>query len=302
MLTVSKTLDQLTDAALDELARYNEGGFRVVLGAAALADASDTSFELTDGTRANITDVIEFEGELVYITAKTSDPTPVFTCVRGFDGTTAAAHAAGTAGLVNPLFPRRRVQAVIKTALGRMEANGIPLVKQTTVNREADLYHAELPAETREVYQVTFIGEDGHPYHLDKWEFTDVPASVLATGKLLRIPRYVDDEDDLIVTYRAPYRWSTYPSEPVGASTITLPEGAQDVPVLYTIARIVTRREISRQQLDRSEEWNNSQQVVNGISSGLVRMLWQDFYRSIDEAKRLFQAPTYRPYRKARRF
>jgi hypothetical protein len=56
-------------------------------------------------------------------------------------------------------------------------------------------------------------------------------------------------------------------------------------------------REISRQQLDRAEEWARTEPLRGNGGGALVRAKWQDFYRVLDEARRVVQAevPKTRP-------
>jgi hypothetical protein len=301
-MTVTVTLAQLIDRTMFDLAAPGEQGKQVVIGSTALTTTAATTFTLTDGTNINVSDVAEFGDELVLITGKTDDAVPVFTAARGYYGSTAATHAAGTIGLVNPTFPRRRIAEAIRRAFPRLEALGVPLVQSTTLNREVGLAYCQLPVDCREVYQVMYWGTDGRLYHLNGWEqFDDVPTAKFSTGKILNLPRYLEDTDDIEVIYRAPYRWSTYPSDPDGDATITVPEGAEDLPSLYAAAWLTSNREVSRLEIDRSEEWGRTEQVQRGVTAALVRAKWQEFYRSLDEARRLNRTPTPIIYRSGKR-
>lgn len=305
MLTVSKTLDELIDATLQEVARYDERGYRVVLDSVGIPATSTVTFSLVDATRVSISDVIEFGSELVLVTGKTADPIPVITVSRGYDGTTAAVQAAGLPGMVNPQFARSRVGKVVQQALTRMDAARVFCVLNATFNKTVGAQYVAMPDACRNVLRVgvfdtkTLRFEDD----IDGWQFFDnIPTATVSSGKIVRLPRYVHDADNLIITYRVPYRWSTWPTAPGGTATITLPEGAEDLPSIYASARLVSRRELSRLDLDRSEEWSRSQSVVQGVTSGLVRQMWTEFYKALDEAKTLNVMPIPRPYVRMRRF
>jgi hypothetical protein len=95
--------------------------------------------------------------------------------------------------------------------------------------------------------------------------------------------------------------WSSHPTEPTESATVTLPEGAEDLPALYASAWAVSSREISRGEIDRAEEWNRSEPQRGGVSLSLSKMLWQNFYRSLDEVRRLSPLPVNRPYVKMSR-
>lgn len=292
MATVSKTLGELVDQTMFDLTQPGENGRIVVMGSTALTTTSATSMTLTDSTGVAITDVLEFGSELVLVTAKSADAVPVLTVSRGYFGTTPAVHADGDAGTVNPTFPRQKVAEAIKRSFARLEAFGIPLVKSGTYNRVAGLSYVSMPAETRDVYEVWYHGTDGRFYEVEGWRFVDnIPTGKVATGKALNVSRLIADTDDLEVTYRAPYRWSTHPSAPVEASTIDIPEGCEDLPSLYAAAWLASSREMSRAELDRAEEWNRTEQYERGSVGAMIRAKWQEFYRALDEARRLNPVP-----------
>lgn len=298
MATITVSLGTLVDRALLELQSPMEQGLLVVLNADNLSSTVDTTLTLTDGSGVNVNDMIQFGAELVLVTAKTTDAVPVFTVARGYYGTTAAIAAVGTVGIVNPPWPRVRIAEAIRRSFVRLEALGLPLIKAAAYTRTTGLQQVAIPEEVRRVLQVRYVATDtGKIINVDRWQFEDrLPTATFATGKVLILPTYVRNTDQLQVTYQAPYRWSTYPANPVEASTVDLPEGADDLPALYASAWLVSRREISRSQIDRSEEWNASENQKGGVSSTLPRVLWQEFYRALDETRRLNPAPIHRPY------
>jgi hypothetical protein len=294
----------LVDAALDQLGGYMDIGYQVNVGGNALtASSSDTTLTLTDATRVNTTDVIEFGWELCLVTAKSSDATPIVTVTRGYDRTTPAAHASDSVGYVNPQFSRRRVASAITRSFSRLDAAGVFPVQSGTYERTTDLKYVTLPANTRDVLSVRYWGVDGHFYPVDEYRFIDdVPTAKISTGKALNVPRYVINGDDLEVTTRIPYRWSSYPSDPTADSTITLVEGAEDLPSLYAAAWLIEGRELNRLQLDKSVEWQNTAQVQGGTPVGMVRQMWGEFYKALDDAKRLYVPDIPRPFIRKRRF
>jgi hypothetical protein len=303
MALLTLTLGELIDRALMDLVDPGGQGRQVVLGSDALSTTSDTQFTLVDADGVNQTDVVEFGSELVLVTEKSADADPILTVSRGYYTTTAAVHAAGTVGHVNPTYPRKRIAEAIRRSFGRLEALGVPVIKTSTVTREAGYSYAEMPGECREVYEVLYWGDDGRLLVLDGWAFHDnLPTSKFSTGKSLNLPNYVADADELEVKYRAAYRWSEHPVAPTEASTIQIPEGAEDLPALYAAAWLVSSREISRSDIDRAEEWSQTAPFERGQSSTLVRAKWQEFYRALDEARRLNPMPQPITYRRRPRF
>ena len=297
MATVTKTLDELVDAALVELVAPGETGRMITFGGDLTDSATTTT--IADPTGVNPSDVIEVDNELIQVTAKSDDPTPVFTITRGFYGTTPAAHTASTSpGYVNPPFPRHRVATAVNRSLVRLESYGVQLVKTATLNRETGLAYVELPSDCRQVLQVLYWGTDGRLRDMQGWQdYHNLPTAKFSTGKMLNISYVVADSDDIEVVYRAPYRWDSYPSSPTGSSTVELPEGAEDLPSMYASAWALSSREISRSEIDRTEEWSRTEQMERGQTGALVRAKWQDFYRALDEARRVNPVPTPLVYR-----
>lgn len=289
------TLGTFIDRALLELRSPSEVGHRVVL--AGSISASDTELTLADASAVQTSDRLEFGSELLLVTAKTSDPIPVLTVARGYFGSPAATHAAGDLGETNPTYPRIRVAEAIRRSFARLEALGLPLIQSDTFNRETDLRYVILPAETREVLRVSYIGTNGKWLDLDRWEHVqNVPTGKVASGQMLAVPRIVMDDDDLEVVYRTPYRWSSYPVAAGETDTMSMQEGTEDLPAVYAAAWLVGAREISRQELDVATEWNQGEPSRGGVSMSLLRLKWQDFYRALDEASRLVPLPRHRPY------
>lgn len=303
MLSVTKTLDSLVDDALAEIARYDERGYRV-LTTSDMSDTTGTTLSIDNGLRVSASDVIEVDNELMLITATSADPNPILTVSRGYDGTTAATHTSGTPGTVNPMFARRRIARWVVRAFARLEAKGIFNVVSTQLYRTAGEEYFVLPGDCRDVIRVGYMDSYGRfEPKIDGWRFfDDMPTTLIPSGRIVRLPRFLADTDQLIVTYRAPYRWSNYPADPDGSSTISMPESTQDLPPMYAACCAATGREMSRQDIDRSAEWNRSQGYTSGISTGLVRQKWQEFYQAVDDARRLYVPDIPRPFVRSRRF
>lgn len=297
MLTTTVALGSLIDSALYELESAGDRARPVVIGATALSATSDVDFTLASGD-LQVSDIVEFGSEIVLITARSEDATPIYRCSRGYYGTTATTHASGVVGVVNPPYPRRRVADAINRCLTRLEALGVPLVTSAALSREAGLRYIELPTNVRQVLQVLHINTTtGKVLPIDGWRvFSSIDTDITASGKLLHLPNYVMDADELQVIYRSPYTWTgTFPAE---TATVEMPSGSSDLPASYAAAWLVSAREVSRQELDRAEEWSRTEPVRGGSSGALVRAKWQEFYRALDEAQRVvaFEVPKHRPF------
>jgi hypothetical protein len=296
--TTTVTLGSLVDSALFEIEHPAERGAPLTISDTDfLENVTDTQFRLKSGA-LNVSDVVEFGSELMMVTSKSSDLSPIYTVQRGYYRTTPAVHGPGTVGQANPQFPRRRVAEFVGRGLTRMEALGVPLVSAETFNREPGKRHVVLPAEVRQVLSVSYINPDsGRVAQLDGWsEHDNVPLSVAATGKILSLPWYVSDADDLHVVFSEPYSWvGGFPAE---SATVTVPAPAVDVPSAFAAAMLVSGREVSRMQIDRAEEWAQTEPLRGQGGGALVRAKWQEFYRLLDEARRVVahDVPVHRPF------
>jgi len=296
--TITVTLGSLVDRVLLELQDPTSAPLHTTLAVA--IDASVTTLTLASAASANISDVLECDSELLLVTAKTSDPVPVLTVSRGYYSSTAAAHSLGAIAAVNPRHPRVRIADAVRRAFPRLEALGLPLVETTSLARVAGAQYAVLPQSTRDVLRVGYVNPSTFKWHdLGNWEFIDnYPTGLVSSGKVLRIGSLIADDDTLQVTCQVPYRWSSHPTAPTEAATITMIEGSEDLPAVYSTAWLLSRREIARTDLSRSEEWNQGEPSRGGVSAATVRLQWQEFYRALDEARRLVRGsvPVHRPY------
>lgn len=295
MNTLEVTLGSLVDRALLQLQAAPEQGRQVVLGES--LTTTDTQFQLTGSNALQVSDLVEFGTELMLVVAKSQDANPIYTVARGYYQTTAATHTINDIGETNPQWNRVRVAEGVKRSFRTIEAAGVFVLRAELLVPELSLnesrYVIPMPEETRDVWSVR--GTD--LYELGRWEFVDdLPKSEYSTGKLVRLPISAGTTSDFYVTYRVPYRWDSFPDAPDEDSTIELPEGTEDIPAHYAAAWCLSAREISRTELDRAEEWGKTEPIRGGASLAHARALWQEFYRSLDEARRLDPPPPRRPF------
>lgn len=297
MNTVTVTLGALVDKVLVDVQDPSTTPLHVVTATSLTSGA--VTMTVTDAAAVNISDVLEIDSELLLVTGKNTDPIPVLTVARGYYGSVAASHSSASLAYVNPRHPRVRVAEAVKRCFTRLEGLGLPMIESDTFNREAGYQYVEMPSKVRDVLRVGYVHPtSGRWFDVGAWAFIDsVPTSLAASGKILRLSRFPADDDDLIVTFQVPYRWSTFPTAPTETSTITLLEGTEDLPAVYAVAWLSARREVARQDIARAEEWNQGEPSRGGVSGSTVRVQWQEFYRALDEAKRLFRTlPVSRPY------
>lgn len=302
--TVSVSLGTLIDEALSRLYRHSERPLQVSMSGGP-SDAADTTLNLTtgDASKISITDVIEINQEAMLVTA-VDTATDILTVARGYAGTTASAdHLATHPVLVQPghlradiaRFVQRCVSGPMNVYLPYMVtgADGTDLLYRT-----AGKQYIEMHADTQRVLSVRhFISVTGRIIDVGGWQFEeDIPTGLITSGKALRVPSTVENDDALIVVSVRPYAWSVVP--PVESSTISLPLASEDLPSLWAAAYAITGHEITRLDLDQIEEWNQDAAVRQGFNIRIMRELWGEFYRRIDEARRVQNVPRHRTFRK----
>lgn len=294
-VTVPVSLGALIDETLDGLYRASERPRRLVVGSDAVDDINDTQFTLSAG-HAAVTDMVEGGAELMLVVGKTQDATPVYTVARGYLGTDRETHPTGKALLLNPPYPRATVKRWVLRAINGLMNTELPYIETSSHQTIPVGGLIELPEDTIEVLAVRHYGVlDGRVADVGGWQFEDgLPASILASGKGLRVHSGVTPDDEVLVTVRRPYSFQGEGEE----ATVQLPVAAQDIPVLWATAYGQSRREVSRAELDKIEEWNQEQAIRAGVNLRMIRDMWGEVYRRVDEAKRVHRLPKHRPYRK----
>lgn len=196
--------------------------------------------------------IIEIGTELVYV-ENFDRTTGIATGVlRGFRGTTAEAHTAGTGVRNSPRFPRIAVKRAINDAIAALHPR-IMSVKKTEIVINASIKQYELPANTVEVLSVQH--ETHGPSKLwlpsKRWWFDFTGASNTTTGKAVSI---IDGSagNKAQVVYVADPTELTYGDD---FSTVTgLPAWARDIVVYGACWRLVSFLDTGRTSINTAEQ------------------------------------------------
>ena len=293
--TTSVTLGALIEETLDSVYRSAERPTPVVVGANAIDNDADITFTLSAGS-LDVTDRAEGPlGELMLVTAKSNDATPIYTVSRAYQATTKADHPTGTVFLKNPDFTRAQVKRWIQRAVSSIMNTELPFWTTDEYARHVDFQYIELPDDSLKVLRVRYFGLiEGRFSDVGGWEFQEVPTNLVPSGRVLRVSAAISTDDTLIVDVQRPYVFTGAGED----ATVPLPVSGQDIPVLYAAAYGQSRREVSRAELDKIEEWNQDQAIRAGVNLRMIRDMWGEVYRRVDEAKRNHRMPKTRPYQK----
>ena len=242
---------------------------------ASSVDASATTLTFTyalSGLREGT--VFEIGTEQFYVwTSNTSAKTVVVE--RGFNGTTAAAHATNAIATVNPRFPRARTLNQLNADLADLSSplNGLfrvltvdiayngndRMVNLTGVTDMIDLYDVRL----------RYLNDD-YPVIRSVRLLRDMPTTDFASGFALAFDAPVRP-GTLRVSYKAPYGSFTSESDTltsVGGSTYL-----DDLLVLGAQMRLVAPREIKRNFTESQGDTRRAEEVPAGAVANSMLQL-----------------------------
>lgn len=291
MASTTVTFNDLIDEALSVLYEHSERPRQTSVGANALSTISDTNLTVADPSKVSVTDLIEMaDGEQLLVTGRSD--TDVFTVARGYNGTPASAeHVTSTQIVINPKYGRLEVERWVKRWFHVAGNVYLPNLATIVAYRTPGEQLVELPADTLDVVSVRAQGTGGRISDVGHWQVErDVPTTLYPTGIVMRVSVTLTDDDELWVTRVAPYVTS--------GISVDVPLGAEDLPILFAVAYGAARREVSRLDLDSVQEWNQAAAIGNGQQLRLIRELWGEYYRRLDDARRIHPVPKHRPYRK----
>ena len=289
------TLRQLIDETLETLYRTAERPRPVTLGTAVSSSTIARQIVLTEGAPyVSTTDTLEFGSELMLVTTKTEQVNPTFTVLRGYAGTTAVDHVFGEIGFINPYWPRSVVRRHIERFFRNIAPVHVPFVEAFLANTTfmaagIGSQSIALDEDVIDVLDVRYQSPTtGRIVNVPGWHFEDhLPAAISSSGKALKVPSIVSPTDDLLVTVSRRYFFSGSTED----AAITMPDGISDIPSMWTAAMLASGREVSRLELDKLSDETGEAAARAGANVGLLRLLWTNVYRRIDEARRIDPKP-----------
>lgn len=199
---------------------------------------------LADGLNFS-TGLLEVGEELVY--AQLFDRTTgIFTgCLRGWRGTTAAAHVAGEIIRSSPEYPRVSVRkAVNKTLLALGQLYAIKSYEFTSTGR--DRY--TLPADAQGVLRISFSpwGWGDAWEKVNQWSVVNDPSDPFDTTKAVDIPPIPSGRTIRVVYSAIPTTMDSLTDD--FATTTGLPDWAQEIVVRGAVWRMLTDVDLSKVQ------------------------------------------------------
>jgi hypothetical protein len=241
--------------------------------------------------------VIQIDSELMYIW-EIFPGSKSATVERGWNGTAAAAHVAGSVTILDPKFPRAQILEAINAEIDDLSSpmHGLFQVKSLELNYNGTSLMVNLPTTDKIIDLISvslrYIATD-YPKIRRCRLIRDLPNDDFNSGYAIRFDEQVR-AGRLIVVYKTPF--SNVTSESQNLQNIAgFPTTAEDILMMGAQIRLVSPREIKRNFTESQGETRRSDEVPTGsVSSSINNIIRMRRDRITAEAARLArQYPTF---------
>lgn len=245
-------------------------------------DASQTSLSV-DNSDAVSMGISEIDEELIFVSVSANNTLTLAPFGRGYNGTTAAAHALNAMVTFDPVFPVAEVKRAINQTLKACYP-ALYAVKTTTLTFSGAQATYELPADCDKVLRVSWeaVGPSQAWLTIPSWTFDSKAGT--ATGKSLTILDPPLPGRTVKVVYQA-----SFSELSLDADTVTdagFPESAVDVLLYGTTAKLVRFLDLSRLQTTSVENLSRSQLVGANDAGKIANQLLSIYQMRLAEERR----------------
>lgn len=219
--------------------------------------------------------VIQIDNELIYIW-ETSSGSKTLTIERGWNGTTAASHAAGAIVTVDPRFPRAQVLEAINAELDDLSSpvNGLFQIKSLELNYNGTWSMINLPTTDTIIDLVSvslrYIATD-YPKIRRCRLIRDLPNDDFNSGYGIRFDEQVR-AGRMVVVYKAPFTNVTSESQNIQNMT-GLPSSCEDILMMGAQIRLVSPREVKRNFTESQGDTRRAEETPFGSVTGSVNQI-----------------------------
>lgn len=255
--------------------------------------STDTTFTCDAATVTNLSrGLVEIDDELILVKTYDSQSGVVsvmgLTNGRGYEGTTAAAHAAHALVTSNPAFPKARIKEALNQAIRGLYPS-LVVFSDTEITKLSPQVEYALPADVDDVWYVTgqLIGPSKVAQPLPNWRYNPkARVSNFPTGKSLQVFDYVTSGQAVKVVYIKP---PTQLSAGTDDFTLTgYPERMSDLVVYGACKRLLPALESARLQ-QQSVEATERAPLVPPASASKAASLYASLYAERLEEERALQ-------------
>lgn len=215
-----------------------------------------TNYRMGEGSR------IEIGSELMYVSAFNTT-TKTATVVRGFHGTTPAAHTSGAMVITNPRVPRFTIMDYINDCLEDMHSLGLFAVGISEQTYSGSTIGYSLPSDVEEVLavQARWDSTAQHWDYAHDWEFMDnAETDQFANAKALMMLTALPASAPFRVIYATGFTQVTAESDDLEANAGLASYMARLV-YGYCMAQVLALEEAERSQISQAQNHQRSQDV-----------------------------------------
>lgn len=244
------------------------------LSAQVTATATSVSFQYDmSGIRSGA--VIEVDSELMYVW-EANLGTKTATVERGFNGTTAAAHASGSICTVNPRFPRNQILEALNDELADLATpvNGLYRLKALDVRYNGTDLMINLPT----IGEVISLAEVRYRNKSDEYLLAknvqlirNLPTKDFGSGMALKFNE-TPKQSDIRIVYRAPFARIVRETDDLQINC-GFPISAEDILVMGAEIRLMAPREMRRNFTESQGDTRRSDEVPAGAIANSITNL-----------------------------
>ncbi|MFF3363580.1 phage adaptor protein [Streptomyces misionensis] len=251
----------------------------------------DTTFQADPETVGNISrGLVEIDDELILV--KKWDPTSGSVTVmgglsgRGYEGTTAAAHAAHTLITSNPAFPKARIKEAINQTVSTLYPE-LVVFSSTEITKLAPQVEYALPSDLSDVWYVTgqMIGPSKVWQPLPNWRYNPkADPTVFPSGKSIQVFDAVTPGQSIRVVYAKTPNLLANGSDDFAATT-GYPDRYVDLVVYGTCMRLLPALESARLQQQSIEATERATLVPPASAAKAMTMYAQLYQQRLQEER-----------------
>ena len=219
--------------------------------------------------------VIQIDSELMYVWEISAGSKSV-TVERGWNGTTAAAHAASSIATVDPKFPRAQILEAMNAELDDLASpmNGLFQIKILELNYNGTDLMVNLPTTDKIIDLISvslrYISTDYIKVRRCRL-IRDLPNDDFNTGYAIRFDEQVR-AGRMIIVYKSPFTNITTETQNI-QNVAGLPTSCEDILILGSQIRLVGPREIKRNFTESQGETRRADEVPSGAVGGSITNL-----------------------------
>jgi hypothetical protein len=222
--------------------------------------------------------VVEVNSELMYVWAVSTSGNTA-TVERGFNGTTASAHATQSIVTVGPRFPRAQIMEAFNDELDDLSApyNGLYRIKSVDVsyNGTDDMINLPSNNDVIDLISVMLRYTSDDYINIRRWQLVrNLPTADFSSGTAIRFNELIRS-GELRINYKAPFARVSREADDVQLVS-GLPVSAEDILILGAQIRLMNPREIKRNFTESQGDTRRANEVPPGAvansHTSLIRM------------------------------